>query len=424
MLKSYLKLFFSYIVISTLVGCSYSDLTDLWPSGADSEEEIVIREIPDESFDPEDTEEIIITKVEDNEEREEPVEIDIISDESEDVRVEEENLDSLFSQNDNNFESEEASNTSSNGRTQPVFTYVGQRILEMEEEFNKLNNDIMQGQEDFDTLRTNGIRSAENYHSIVAAIAARLQIGTTPGNPILLEQYENAQTELGAVGAQGQNLVDVGNQIALYSTRVSYLIEQARSAKKLRGAVDEDHRNLSSFQDTLERRGIDVLRTLEELNETVRRRDIFLAAERRRLTQLANAIAVGESFGLGLGTINSLPAVNDENSNNNDRSDNISISPNPIAVFRLNDQKDYEQNLFGAISATLDKSPKSKFTLVAVSSSAGNSSEQAERAANARKDVSKLISSLVSMGMPANRLSVSSMSVASVENTEIRLYAD
>ena len=104
MLKSYLKLFFSYIVISTLVGCSYSDLTDLWPSGADSEEEIVIREIPDESFDPEDTEEIIITKVEDNEEREEPVEIDIISDESEDVRVEEENLDSLFSQNDNNLE--------------------------------------------------------------------------------------------------------------------------------------------------------------------------------------------------------------------------------------------------------------------------------------------------------------------------------
>ena len=143
----------------------------------------------------------------------------------------------MFSQNDNNFESEEFSNTSSNGRTQPVFTYVGQRILEMEEEFNKLNNDIMQGQEDFDLLRTNGIRSAENYHSIVAIFAARLQIGTTPGNPILLEQYENAQTELGAVGAQGQNLVDVGNQIALYSTRVSYLIEQARSAKKLLGGL-------------------------------------------------------------------------------------------------------------------------------------------------------------------------------------------
>ena len=40
----------------------------------------------------------------------------------------------------------------------------------------------------------------------MAAIAARLQIGTTPGNPILLQQYEDAQTELASVGAQGQNL--------------------------------------------------------------------------------------------------------------------------------------------------------------------------------------------------------------------------
>ena len=197
--------------------------------------------------------------------------------------------------------SEDNIQTTNNGKVDPIFTYVGQRILEMQEEFNKLDADIKQGEDSFEELKFNGIKSAENYHSIVAAIAARLQIGTTPGNPILLNQYEQAQTELAEVGAQGQNLVDVGNQIALFSTRVSYLLEQARSAKKLRGAVDEDHRNLSSFQDTLKRRNVDVLRTLEDLNETVRRRDIFLAAERRRLTQLANAISVGESFGLGLG---------------------------------------------------------------------------------------------------------------------------
>ena len=81
------------------------------------------------------------------------------------------------------------------------------------------------------------------------------------------------QTELAEVGAQGQNLVDVGNQIALFSTRVSYLLEQARSAKKLRGAVDEDHRNLSSFQDALKRRNVDVIRTLEDLNDADCRAD-------------------------------------------------------------------------------------------------------------------------------------------------------
>ena len=420
MIMIHLKYFIVYMLVGLLASCSYNDLTDLWPSGNDVEEEIVIREIPDESFDPEDTEEIKITEFQESDEIKE---IDIISDE-EVNNPNEENLDDLLTQ-DNTDSTEDNIQTTNNGKVESIFTYVGQRILEMQEEFNKLDADIKQGESNFEELKFNGIKSAENYHSIVAAIAARLQIGTTPGNPILLNQYEQAQTELAEVGAQGQNLVDVGNQIALFSTRVSYLLEQARSAKKLRGAVDEDHRNLSSFQDTLKRRNVDVLRTLEDLNETVRRRDIFLAAERRRLTQLANAISVGESFGLGLGTIGSLPAINDnENSGQGRRSDNISVSPNPIAIFRINEQNNYEQNLFGAISATLNKAPESRFTLVAVSSSAGNPSEQAERAANARNDVSKLISSLVSMGMPVDRISVSSLSVANVENTEVRLYAD
>ncbi len=422
MIMKHLKYFIAYLLISFLVSCSYSDLTDLWPSGNDVEEEIVIREIPNESFDPEDTEEITITEIEASDE---VAEIDIISDAEATNDPNEENLDNLFAQDEAD-KSEDKIQVENNGKVDPIFTYVGQRIIEMQDEFNKLDSDIKQGEDSFEELKFNGIKSAENYHSIVAAIAARLQIGTTPGNPILLNQYEQAQTELAEVGAQGQNLVDVGNQIALFSTRVSYLLEQARSAKKLRGAVDEDHRNLSAFQDTLKRRNVDVLRTLEDLNETVRRRDIFLAAERRRLTQLANAISIGESFGLGLGTLGSLPAINDnENSSGQGRrSENISVSPNPIAIFRIDEQENYEQNLFGAISATLDKAPKSRFTLVAVSSSAGNPSEQAERAANARNDVSKLINSLVSMGMPVDRISVSSLSVANVENTEVRLYAD
>ena len=421
MIMNHLKYFMIYLLVGLLASCSYNDLTDLWPSGNDVEEEIVIREIPNESFDPEDTEEITITEIEDSNEF---TEIDIISDEADINDSNEENLDNLLAQDETD-SSEGNIPSPSNGKAEPIFTYVGQRILEMQEEFNKLDADIKQGEDSFEELKFNGIKSAENYHSIVAAIAARLQIGTTPGNPILLDQYEQAQTELAEVGTQGQNLVDVGNQIALYSTRVSYLLEQARSAKKLRGAVDEDHRNLSSFQDSLKRRNVDVLRTLEDLNETVRRRDIFLAAERRRLTQLANAISIGESFGLGLGTLASLPAINDnENSEQGRRSESINVSPNPIAIFRIDEQENYEQSLFGAISATLDKAPKSKFTLVAVSSSAGNPSEQAERAANARNDVSRLINSLISMGMPADRISVSSLSVANVENTEVRLYAD
>ena len=232
MIMKHLKYFMVYLLVGLLASCSYNDLTDLWPSGNDVEEEIVIREIPDESYDPEDTEEITITEIETSDE---VAEIDIISEEADVNDPNNENLDNLFTQDEtDNSENNIQTTTSNNGKIDPIFTYVGQRILEMQEEFNKLDADIKQGKDSFEELKFKGIKSAENYHSIVAAIAARLQIGTTPGNPILLNQYEQAQTELAEVGAQGQNLVDVGNQIALFSTRVSYLLEQARSAKKIK----------------------------------------------------------------------------------------------------------------------------------------------------------------------------------------------
>lgn len=414
---------FISIFLSTLLllGCSVSDITDMWPSDEGTEEEIVIREIATDSFDPEEMEEIVIDEKSLEEGNENIAEITIVD--NEDNINTEDTIDTIL--NDNEIQSSDLNQVieNTNSRGEPVFTYVGQRILEMQNEYSKLDNEISQKKLSFDLLKSNGIKSAENYHAIVAAIAARLQIGTTPGNPILLDQYESAQTELAAVSAQGQNIVDVGNQIALLSTRVAYLLEQARSAKKLRGAVDQDHRDLSSFQDDLKRRSVDVMRSLEELNETTRRREIFLAAERRRLTLLANAISVGESFGIGLGTIKSLPVKND--TNNYDQKSQSSVSPNPIAVFKIRSESEkYHQDLFGAVSAALEKAPETKFTLVAVSSSAGNASKQAERAANVKLDVGELVSSLISMGMPADRLSVNALSVASVENTEVRLYAD
>ena len=406
--KSILKIFIAFFAVVLLNNCSVGDYTDLWPTESEENTEVLIREIPSESFDPEDTEEIEVAAGTNNEVNE----ITIIDDMANNDSIE-------FNANSNNDLNESASDVA------PIQTYVGDRISEMRDEFSTLDEEIKQNSDLFSMLRANGIASAEVYHSTVGAIAARLQIGTTPGNPILLNQYERALTELAAVGTQGQEMVELGNQISLLSARISYLKDQTMSAKRLRGAVDEDHRKLSGLQDDIERRGVDLTRLLENLNETIRRRDIYLAAERRRLTQLASAISIGESFGNGLGTLNSLPASNDENVINQDKRSDANLSGNPIAVIRIEGEENkFSQDLFGAVSAALERAPNASFTLVAVSSTSGNSSEKAERAANAREEAGKIISSLISMGMPADRISVTDLALANVEDTEVRVYTD
>ncbi len=406
--KSIFKIIITFFILVLLNNCSVGDYSDLWPTESEENNEVVIREIPTESFDPEDSEDVEVAVEANNEMNE----ITIIDDLAENQNVE--------------FESNENKGfTESTPELAPIQTYVGDRVSEMRDEFSRLDEEIKQNSNLFSLLRSNGIASAEVYHSTVAAIAARLQIGTTPGNPILLNQYERALTELAAVGSQGQEMVELGNQISLLSARISYLKDQTMSAKRLRGAVDEDHRKLAGLQDDIKRRGVDLTRLLENLNETIRRRDIYLAAERRRLTQLASAISIGESYGNGLGTLNSLPASNDENVINQDKRSDANLSGNPIAVIRIQGEENkFNQGLFGAVSAALERSPNASFTLVAVSSSSGNSSEKAERAATAREEASKIISSLISMGMPADRISITDLALANVEDTEVRVYTD
>ena len=417
-----LRFYLSLIILIPLTNCSFNDLTDLWPSGSDKSEDIVIREIPGDDFDPENSDDIIISRSElDNNTREETTVVEVDSFSSSEESVESILGDSVIL--DSADVQEENSNISDNSNVASIQTYVGDRILDMKEEYDNLSNEIMNKYNNFRVLKSNGVESAEVYHSTVGAISARLQIGTTPGNPILLDQYEKAQTELAEVAAQGQALVELGNQIALLSARISYLRDQTRSAKRLRGAVDEDHRNLSKLQDEIKRKTVDLTRLLEELNEVVRRRDIYLAAERRRLTLLASAISVGESFGLGLGTLKSLPVLDDDEKNEI-RSD-TDLSGNPIAVLKIEGESlKYNQGLYGAVSAALERAPNATFTLVAVSSSAGNASEKAQRAANAREKAGKVVSSLISMGMPADRLSVTELALAEIEDTEVRVYTD
>ena len=60
MKNSIFKILFLILSIPVLNSCAVGDLTDLWPSGSDENQEVVIRELPGESFDPEDTEEVEI----------------------------------------------------------------------------------------------------------------------------------------------------------------------------------------------------------------------------------------------------------------------------------------------------------------------------------------------------------------------------
>ncbi|HZD25035.1 MAG TPA: hypothetical protein VE631_02155, partial [Alphaproteobacteria bacterium] len=138
---------------------------------------------------------------------------------------------------------------------------------------------------------------AERYHGTVAAITARLQLGTTRGNPILVNQWNDAQVGLDSISSDIGRMNSLANDIASNSSLAGYVLESARAAYGISGAIDADHRNLARVEDETNRTVVLVDRLLSQVNEDIARQTAYVGNERANLTTLSAAIKNGEVEG-------------------------------------------------------------------------------------------------------------------------------
>ena len=74
-------------------------------------------------------------------------------------------------------------------------TFVGQKVVQMRGELRQLQQSLAQHNQRLQERRNTTAQNSQRYHGTIAAVNARLQVGTTPGNPILVQQWNKAQTE-------------------------------------------------------------------------------------------------------------------------------------------------------------------------------------------------------------------------------------
>ncbi|MEQ1653254.1 MAG: hypothetical protein ABL897_12255, partial [Hyphomicrobium sp.] len=179
-------------------------------------------------------------------------------------------------------------------------TEIGQRALELRDEVLRLRAATTNDANEFMTLRSNGAAGAVQYHSTVAAITARLQNGTTRGNPILQRQWHEAEFSLNQVNDSLAQLNALATSVANDASLAGYLLESVQAAFQLSGAVDEDHDQLSLLRDEVSRLIVqtDYLRT--EVTGDIQRQTSYLTSERNNLQSLSFAISSGEMFGANL----------------------------------------------------------------------------------------------------------------------------
>ncbi len=312
---------------------------------------------------------------------------------------------------------------------QSTGTFVGQKVVQLRTELSRLQRGVLRQNGNLQNVRAQTIRNSQQYHGTIAAINARLQVGTTPGNPTLINQWNGAQAMLASIDNDIAQLNSLANEVAGVSTLSAYLLETTRAAYGLTGAVDEDHRQLAILEDEVNRTVVLIDRLLNELSEDIGRQTNYLGNERANLTTLSLAIKNGEMLGGSLANrafstaapaISAIPAPAPSASR---RPVQQSGPRRPLVVIRFDRPNvEYEQALYTAVSRALERRPSATFDLVAVAPNTGNAAQVTVAASTSKRNAESVLRSLSDMGLPLDRVRLSAMTSGRASTNEVHIY--
>ena len=298
-------------------------------------------------------------------------------------------------------------------------TLVGNKISTLRDDLKRLQASIDIENNDLQAVRSQSNSNSKTYHDRVAVMRSKLQLGTTPGNPMMVEAWNAAQEQLEKVNDDIGEMNSLSSRVAADASMSAYLLDATRASFGISGAVDEDHQQLEVLEDEVSQTVVLIERLLTELSDDIRRQSSYVANERSQLNTLALAIKNGEFFGPSLAsTAYNVSSVKPPNVTSSKTGLNRG---RPLVIIRFSQPNvNYEQALYTAVNKVLQNQPNATFDLVAVSSVNGGTAKAALNANETRRNAQNVLRSLVDMGLPPGRVSLSATSSSS--GNEVRLY--
>lgn len=299
-------------------------------------------------------------------------------------------------------------------------TFVGNKTTELNGELDRLGGNVQTLEQRFAELQTQSEQGSLAYQQATATIMARLQTGTTPGNPVLVSQWEEAQGQLERISETLPRLRTLANDAAQEAAFGNYLLSSVQATYGLSGAVESDHVRLRVLEDAVYQQVVQIDRLMGDMAQAEQRQTGYLNSERQNLTTLSLAIKNGELYGTSLASRAFIQA--DQQA----RIESQSVIPAPseraLVVVRFDRPGvNYQQALYNAVSQALERKPTASFDVVAVNPSAGTAAQQALNASAARRHAEDVLRTLTGMGVQGSRVQLI-QAADDVANNEVRVF--
>ena len=289
-------------------------------------------------------------------------------------------------------------------------TFVGQKVVMFRSELTQLQSAIRSNNAQLQQIRASVINNALQYHKVIGMIEAKLQVGTTPGNPNMFAMLEGAQNNIQVMNANTNALSQLAAKVSADAANTDYLVDAIRASYSISGAVDEDHRQLRILENEANQTSILMNSLLNEVNSDIVRQKQYVATASDNISGLAAAIKVG-SYG-----VNNVPMSGTSAAASHFGSSTQAIgSGSPLFVAKLNKAgTKYKDGLKQAVSSARAKKPSVVFDVVAVSPVNGNS-------AGAKSNATQIFQDLIDMGVGADKINLSAKT-GNVTSSEVQIF--
>jgi hypothetical protein len=293
---------------------------------------------------------------------------------------------------------------------------VSKTIAGLRSQLQGLQGSLAANAASYSDLHSSGAGAATAYYEARGRITARLQVGTTRGNPELVAEWNRAQSALDQLSGNINRLNALGSRVATDANAAHVALDQIGAAFNVSGAYDEDHRQLSVLQDETNQTIILQDRLLGEVSADIQRQTAYVANERANLTTLASAIKNGELYGADL----SSPMFS---SGRGGAARSYAGGSAPLVTIRFDKANvDYQQILYAAINQALQTRPGAAFSIIAVSPTRGTVTAVQLAQTAAQRHAQEVLRSMTDMGVPASRLTVQSQTDPGVTSNEVRVF--
>lgn len=343
-------------------------------------------------------------------------------------------------------------------------TFMKNKIANFKSEQEQLKALVDSRKTTLQEMRNETNTAVSDYRSAVSQINSKLQLGTTPGNPELMDEWKDARAKLEKINNIAFDIKRLVADVESDQSMVDYMVGSIQASYKIRGATEDDHKQLKAIEEEAKQIGSNISIFARQLNQEAERQQAYVDNEKYSLNDVALNIKNGKLYGSSSSTDffanggsmfssdESYEAFINETAQDygmqqrapqsrrpaprspmmvGDRdavalrparatSTPVDIAPiakstRPIITVKFDKASvDFAEPLYQSLSRVLERNPSATFEVSGVA-------PQGKSNGSIKKNVKDVMTTLTEMGLPASRVALT-MRTDDVEFDEVRIY--